>query len=369
MVIYNIFTKLDKPIVVSEKLQIYLLNPAKRDPFYTRIKRLLKKDLNMTKKHYRKWEHKEFSINKILMSNYWDGMFDINLDSTEDECITELMKYIVIMAQVKEADIISNKVNEKRYHVEQINEYSICHKISLLKDWLPTFAGVYSPQIIYDDERDMCGNNYWMFYELEAKIFDDKYLLKKRFKNNKEDIQISLEEFIKFQFYFDSYIESESDFYKLDFIMDHLFEQTSHYQRFLSPFFIIEMLLVNPKKSIREQLKQKLKYIPIEHYRTMNYTDVELWATSVYDIRSKLVHGDFKNFEKEIRKHKNKFLASFDFDYFEFTEIHWVLDIISGALNEVAQILVLYLIKSKEEVYKFRNDDITSILFNLSINH
>lgn len=366
MVIYNMFCKIDVPICVSEKLGLYLINPSKRDGYYGMIKELLIKNLSQEKKHSKKWKRKKFDINKILTNPYWNGMFSIDDKSSEKECINEIIKNIVILVQFDVNGTIYDEFDEKRLHAEQIDEYSLEHKISMLQDWLPSISGNSFSGILYDFEMDsLFGSNQFIHIlnGLEMRCEDKTIIPKYKLKNIEEEIQNNKKEIEAFKTAIDSYIEDKNDFYKLDFIMDHLIEQTSHYQRFLSPFYIIEMILVNPKDSIRNQLKKKLKYFynNEDFYSIKN--NIEKFACSVYDLRSKLVHGDFKNYEKEIQKYKNNFMKDYDLDYYEFTEDHWVIGNAAVMLDLIAKNLVMALLTSKEEMIKFKNDDMSSIYF------
>ena len=365
MVIYNMFCEINEPICLSEKLGLYLVNPLKRDGYYGRIKKMLYKNLSQEKKHSRKWEKKEYDIKKILMDSYWNGMFNISSKSDEKDCINEILNKIVMLVQFDIEGTIYDEFDEKRLHSEQIDEYSLEHKISMLQNWLPSMSGKNFTGILHDDERDsLFGTNSFLHIlsGLELKIQKNGNFSIYKSKNNDEDVKNNKEEIFNFKSAIDSYIEEKSDFYKLDFIMDHLIEQTSHYQHFLSPFYIIEMILVNPKDSIRNQLKKKLKYFYNGDYDIIK-NNMEKFACSIYDIRSKLVHGDFKNYEKEIQKYKRIFMKDYELDYFEFTENHWVIGNAAIMLDEIAKNLVMALLKSKNDMIKFKNDDKSSIYF------
>lgn len=100
MVIYDMFCKIDEPICVSQKLGLYLINTSKRDPFYSEVKRILNKDLSNQKKHSKKWDKKHYDLREILMSSYWKGLFNVNIDSSEKDCIDSIIKNIVILTQL-----------------------------------------------------------------------------------------------------------------------------------------------------------------------------------------------------------------------------------------------------------------------------
>ena len=357
MVIYNMFYEINKPICVSERLGLYLINPHKRDSFYSTVKEMLYKSLSQEKKRSKKYNKKPYNIKEILMSPYWEWIFNINENSEEKHCINEIVKKIVILVQRNSVGTIYDEIDEKRLHGFQIDEYSIEHKISMLQNWLPNISGATFSGILRDDEIDglFSTNKYNRILPgLKSKI--------NNFENIHKDVQNNLREIEAFRDVLDNYITEKVDFYKLDFIIDHLIEQTSHYQMFLSPLYIIEMLIVNSRCGIKEQFKEKIKYFYTEDNDDIK-ENIEEFASNVYEIRSKLVHGYFKNFEKELRKYKNKFMKGFWFDYYEFTENHWVLGNAAIRLDYISKNLVMALLKNKDELEKFKNDDKTSIYF------
>ena len=85
MIIYNLFCELKKPICVSEKLGLYLINPKKRDHFYGTVKSILNRNLSQEKQHYKKYRKKEYDLKSILLSPYWNESFNINAESTEKQ--------------------------------------------------------------------------------------------------------------------------------------------------------------------------------------------------------------------------------------------------------------------------------------------
>ena len=56
-------------------------------------------------------------------------------------------------------------------------------------------------------------------------------------------------------------------------------------------------------------------------------------------------------------------MKDYELDYFEFTENHWVIGNAAIMLDEIAKNLVMALLKSKNDMIKFKNDDKSSIYF------
>lgn len=365
MVIYNIFHEIEEPICVSEKLGLYLVNPRKRDSYYSMVKKMIYKGLLNEKKRLKKYYNESYNIKEVLMLPYWRGIFNINEDSEEKQCVDEIVKKIVILVQFNISGTIYEQIDEKRLHGCQIDEYSIEHKISMLQEWLPNISGNRFSGILHDDEISgiFSINEYnHILPMLKSKTQKNSFFPENSFDNVKDEINSNLKEIEAFKNVLDNYITENLDFYKLDFIIDHLIEQTSHYQRFLSPLYIIEMLIVKSGVGIKEQFKEKLKYFYDEENEDIQ-NNIEEFAGIIYEIRSKLVHGYFKKFEKELKKYKNKFMKGFGFDYYEFTENHWILSDAAIRLDYISKNLVMALLKNKEELEKFKNDDKTSIYF------
>lgn len=79
--------------------------------------------------------------------------------------------------------------------------------------------------------------------------------------------------------------------------------------RYLFVFSIIECLLVNQNRPISKQLSSKIKYInnryeeplDISLYFTNNDTKIETLIEKLYSYRSDIAHGDFSDFDRELK--------------------------------------------------------------------
>ena len=188
MIIYNVFCEINEPICVSKKLGIYLINPCKRDPFYSEVKTILRKNLSQEKKNSRKWRKKEYNLREILLSQYWNKEFNVDNNSTENDCINEIIRKIVILIQINMPGTIYDETDIKRLHCEQIDEYSIEHKISMLQSWLPSIIGKRFSGVLYDDQANglfTINEHYHILSGLERKIHKNEFIPEYSFKSNK----------------------------------------------------------------------------------------------------------------------------------------------------------------------------------------
>ena len=122
------------------------------------------------------------------------------------------------------------------------------------------------------------------------------------------------------------------------------------------------MLIINPVRDTRSQLKDKLKFFVDDlSIEFENEIDVENFSTLIYDIRSRLIHGNFNSLKKELFKYKKNYLKNFTFDYGEYKEENWII----GHLNlELRNILknIMYKYFNKYEMLKdFKYDRIKKI--------
>ena len=67
-----------------------------------------------------------------------------------------------------------------------------------------------------------------------------------------QDNDRKLDELINFGRLIDNYIEDELDYYKLEYIMDMIINDNTEIQMLITNVLIIEMLLLNPNKPIKE---------------------------------------------------------------------------------------------------------------------
>ncbi|MFB9974725.1 hypothetical protein ACFFJF_12470 [Allobacillus sp. GCM10007489] len=119
----------------------------------------------------------------------------------------------------------------------------------------------------------------------------------------------------------DSFLQTEDDYYKLDYIVEAINKNDDYkHYHFLKVFTILEMLLLHKK----QETKEIDKYI-IPIIKSI-YSDESKQATILLrQMRNKIGHGDFKGFNKKANEFADKYMKSFQFDYSEYSHLNWIL--------------------------------------------
>ena len=121
------------------------------------------------------------------------------------------------------------------------------------------------------------------------------------------------------------------------------------------------MLIVNPSSNIRNQLKNKLKYFIDSEFSEDIETDIENFSTLLYDIRSRLIHGNFNSLKRELFKYKNNYMKNFDFDYGEYKEENWIIISINLKLRKIVKNIMYKYFNEYEKLNDFKFDKIETI--------
>ena len=120
------------------------------------------------------------------------------------------------------------------------------------------------------------------------------------------------------------------------------------------------MLIVNPQRITREQFKQKLKYF-IDIDELEDRDQIENFSAKLYDIRSRLIHGNYNSLKKELIDFNKKFNRYTNYDYGEFKEENWIILDISGIAKRILRNIIEVMMKDKNNLYKFKMDEISKI--------
>ena len=120
------------------------------------------------------------------------------------------------------------------------------------------------------------------------------------------------------------------------------------------------MLIVNPQHSTREQFKQKLKYF-IDMNELENREQIENFSAKLYDIRSRLIHGNYNSLKKELIDFNKKFTRNTNYDYGEFKEENWIIINISFITKRILRNIIETMLKDKNKLYMFKMDNISEI--------
>ena len=124
----------------------------------------------------------------------------------------------------------------------------------------------------------------------------------------------------------DKYLENTNDFFKLDFIAQLLSGVSNgNAQDIVIYSSLIELILLNDKsKSISKEFREKASVFLNDEFYDVKLDKTE-FAMELYNIRSKLVHGDYENYKELLYKFERKYCKNSIYDFGEYKEEIWVL--------------------------------------------
>ena len=344
------------PICISKKLGLYIKNA---DDKYLRdqIKDELIDDYN--KNLERNADYFKYNSRQIisLISKYliiFDYEFSNDSIITDDEIFDRC-----------DEDKLSTEL-KKTPLINPLDEYEIEYKFLYLYNF------VERSKTNKRDDLDMIfytGFPNWQFNEIFnrfiIKTFKERkevYILYKYYDNYENEYNDKIGGLISFGKKFDIVIKQSSDYLKLDFIVETLLAAENNQYSILNYISLIEMLIVNPKCDTRNQMKQKLKFfINNDILKANEESEIEYYSGLIYDIRSRLIHGNFNSLKKELIKYKNRYMQSFNFDYGEYKEENWILISISIKLRQIVKNIMIKFFNEYEKLEDFKFDRINSI--------
>lgn len=379
MVIIDLLKDIEaNSICISKKLGLYLKNP-KKDGLYINVKSLVEddymnnfeKDRNFRKKlieylddKYYKNEIKK-DISKLncsqLISLITKKMLILEIETSEDT--------IIVDDEIFEQYDDENIAEELRSHplINPIDEYDIEYKILFLFNFLRKNSDKRNDiDIVYYNgySIDNLYNGDYIFENLINKCYkkreEHEYFRYQYYKNSNEEYQEKISSFIEFGSNIDKYIDGADDYFKLDFIIETLIYGENYMYSLLNYIQLIEMLIVNPQRSTREQFKQKLKYF-IDIDELEDRDQIENFSAKLYDIRSRLIHGNYNSLKKELIDFNKKFNRYTNYDYGEFKEENWIILDISGIAKRILRNIIEVMMIDKNNLYKFKMDEISKI--------
>lgn len=367
-----------KPICISKKLGLYLKN-SNKDELYINVKELVENNyinnidkntnfrselINYLNDKYYKNEIKK-DISKFncrqLISLITKKMLALEIEISENTIIVD----DDIFEKYDEGNIAKALRNNPL--INPIDEYDIEYKILFLFNFLRSNSEKRNDiDIIYYDGYSTNGlyDGYNLFENFSTKCYkkreEHEYFGYQYYENCNEEYKEKISSLTKFGDNIDKYIDDADDYFKLDFIIETLIYGENYMYSLLNYIQLIEMLLVNPKNSTREQFKQKLKFF-INMEELENNAQVEEFSASLYDIRSRLIHGNYNSLKKELIKFNNKFNNNREYDYGEFKEENWILINISFKAKRILRNIIEKMLKDKNRLYRFKMDEIDNI--------
>lgn len=336
----NYINDLDKNINFRTELIEYL-----NDPYY---KNEIKKDISKYN-------------NKQLISLITKKMLVLEIEASEDTVIVD----DEIFERCDEEHIA--EVLRNHPLINPIDEYDIEYKMLFLFNFLRkdsekrndidiVYYNGYSTDNLYNGEHILDS----LISKSYKKREKHEYLGYQYYKNSNEEYTKKILSLIEFGKEIDKYIDEAEDYFKLDFIIETLLYGENYMYSLLNYIQLIEMLIVNPQHSTREQFKQKLKYF-IDMNELENREQIENFSAKLYDIRSRLIHGNYNSLKKELIDFNKKFTRNTNYDYGEFKEENWIIINISFITKRILRNIIETMLKDKNKLYMFKMDNISEI--------
>lgn len=379
MVVIDLLKGIDEDyICISKKIGLYLKNSDKGD-LYICVKDIveenyindLDKNINFRTElieyindpYYKNEIKKDISKynNKQLISLITKKMLVLEIEASEDTVIVD----DEIFERCDEEHIA--EVLRNHPLINPIDEYDIEYKMLFLFNFLRkdsekrndidiVYYNGYSTDNLYNGEHILDS----LISKSYKKREKHEYLGYQYYKNSNEEYTKKILSLIEFGKEIDKYIDEAEDYFKLDFIIETLLYGENYMYSLLNYIQLIEMLIVNPQHSTREQFKQKLKYF-IDMNELENREQIENFSAKLYDIRSRLIHGNYNSLKKELIDFNKKFTRNTNYDYGEFKEENWIIINISFITKRILRNIIETMLKDKNKLYMFKMDNISEI--------
>lgn len=374
MVLINLFKNIN-PICISKKIGLYLKNPNE-NILYKYVNEIVKDEFYINsceEKNYRK------KVIEYFKDEFYKNSYEEDISKFNSR---QLVKFITKRLIVLDVEVSNNTIivddgifdlyDEKSIAkalrskplLNPIDEYEIEYKIIYLFNFL---RHVHSKR----NELDILFYNGYpndrtneIFNDLFFKTFKGRkiheYFMYQYYSNSEYEFKSKINDFIKFGSKIDQYIECSNDFFKLDFIIEILLAADENIYAFLNYIELIEMLIINPKRSIRDQFKEKIKFFMNQNEFKCK-EDIEDFSVKLYDIRSRLVHGNYNTLKKELINFNKKYNKNVNYDYGEFKEQNWIMINISFKLKKILRNIIEIMLEDKNKLYDFKMDLINKI--------
>lgn len=139
----------------------------------------------------------------------------------------------------------------------------------------------------------------------------------------------------------DDILNSENDYYKLDYIINGIYEDNSYNKNhFLKVFSLLELSLLASNQKTNE----------IDHllipYLEKNYGDDSVGVAKILrQIRNKIAHGDFKAVNDKAEEFAQKYMTNYTFDYSEYSRLNWIFLYTCCLLDDLLRAIIFNQLK------------------------
>lgn len=341
MLVTNLLIEIEKPITISKKLGIYMVNPKHigQDTYNFLKNKILKAidELNDQGQY-------SISISDLINDSSIRNILEIEKNISHENFIDSIINKLCLLEMKDENTTFLNEVN---YNIFTINEINFEFKFLKLFQFYDScnINKIYSSNNPLDVSSlilNLYFNKRDFYYNGRIAYF---YYLEYRLKRLKDFGKI-----------IDKTLSSFNDLYTLDYIGDLLIEsQGSSKLAIISYASIIELFLINPHNSIRNQFSKKLKMF----IKNNEMTESELndLAKLLYDVRSSLAHGNVKALNKDLNKYSKVYNKNYNYDLTEFKRESWDLISISLLYYNIVKNILKFYFSDKKLLYKIKYDN------------
>ncbi len=370
------------PICISKRLGLYLKN-TETDDEKELVYELIVEDFN-----------KECKINKLLnkeiynifKDDYYNGLFSDDISKLSiAQLLSLISKYVLIfeLTPSKDTIITDDEIFEKYEDDNELSrQLSNTPLINPIDEWEIEHKFLYLFNFIESGKTEKRNDLDEIFYtgfpEERVNIFSNyitkTYIKRKEwlypeyqyYDNQDEEYEIKINKLIQFGEMYDNIVVNGSEYLKIDFIIETLISAEKSQYSLLNYISLIEMLIVNSKNSSRSEFKRKLK--EFIHDESMSDNEKEYISGLFYDIRSRMIHGDFDKLKKELLKYKKRFMKDYSFDYGEFKEENWIIGSINSFLRQIVSNILYDYLYDNEKMNKLKKDECLNMKNNIFIN-
>ena len=336
MIVLDIYGKIERTMI-SEKLKLYISNLPKdwkefiKETIFEEIRKI---EFNRKEEQIKFGkalnDQFNYTIAKKIVETNIGNIKGYSLDTLENciDCILENMIFIEFDYEYSDMPFFDWTTN---CFDGRICEEDYSEKIVKLLNFMNRDNHVRAHfNVVYSSNNDYISVIPRITSTLSLRINSEF----KGFKT-KEDAICDLKKCGKC---IDDYLQSESDYYKLDFIVEALNKEDDYkHYHFLRVFTILEMLLLNKKQQTQE-IDNYINPIIKQIYNK----DSDQATKLLRQMRNKVGHGDFKGFNKKAYEFADIYMKNFQFDYSEYSHLNWILlhtcclldDILKEVLNQ-----------------------------------
>lgn len=355
MIITPLFCRLNKHITVSQKLGIQISNIEDTEKEY-----LLQQLVSEVSQYYEDNEKNlppEYrdnrTIQEILFSNYYVDFFKSENTSSEIECLKSICNNILKIHINESNESVLSLKNEFTFNptCEMSVEEKFTRLFSFLEYNMPYETKRAEIVIACNDNGyGFCAKtdiiSYMNWRVVPHSLENNPY----RFTSHSSECQHKIDSITAFGKSIDKYIISDKDFFVMDFIMDSLSSYDGYgTSRIIKLVAILELILAKTNKSLRQEFRNKLP-----QFLSDNIDNKELWITLMYDIRSKIAHGDYLELMRKTEKYAEVFMKDFEYDYYEYNKLNWIIPHLYGELSVVVARVVKTMLNCRPLIDKIK---------------